>query len=217
MLLSSFVLLLLIPAIFQGEFSSLLNRLLFTLLLIASLYLVAYRRNDLLIGVVLALPVVVTNWAPVWFTDERSQLIAYSFFQALFLSYIITKIAQHLFRAVRIDAEIIYAAICLYLLMGMTWALAYIGLVYFDPGAINLKVDAAIVDRQSASAVMHELIYFSYVTQTTLGYGDLTPASGIARTLVMIQALAGQIYVAVIIARLVGLQISSPGADTLQE
>jgi len=57
------------------------------------------------------------------------------------------------------------------------------------------------------------LLYYSFVTMTTLGYGDITPASGIARMLASLQAFAGQLYIAVLVARLVGLQIAAQSGD----
>jgi hypothetical protein len=208
MLLASFALMLFVPGLFQGDFSSLISRFLFTLILLSSLYIVANRRKDLIVGVALALPAVVTNWAPDWFFDLKSQVLTYSFFQTVFLIYIVARISRYLVAARKVDAEIIYAAICLYLLLGVTWTMMYFGVVLIDPLAINLKVDTDFADRESMTVVLHELIYFSYVTQTTLGYGDLTPVTGIARALVIAQSLLGQIYIAVIIARLVGLQIA---------
>ena len=70
-----------------------------------------------------------------------------------------------------------------------------------------LSIDKVTV--VNAAEVMQELVYFSYVTQTTLGYGDISPVSGIARAIVISQSLFGQIYIAVIVARLVGLQVAT--------
>lgn len=115
--------------------------------------------------------------------------------------------------AKKVDSEMIYAALCLYLLIGLCFTLIYFGIILTDPDAIKLKVETELTSQQSVTALLHELIYFSYVTQTTLGYGDLTPVSGIARSFVIAQSLVGQIYVAVVIARLVGLQIASATQD----
>jgi uncharacterized membrane protein len=181
------------------------------------LYIVANRRQDLIVGGVLALPAAVTNWAPEWFFNLSSQMLTYSFFQTIFLVYIVARISRYLANAKKIDSEIIYAAICLYLLLGVTWTMLYFGTVLIDPAAINLKVDTVVTNRESTAVILHELVYFSYVTQTTLGYGDLTPATGIARALVIAQSLLGQIYIAVIIARLVGLQIADSMNESLVE
>ena len=113
--------------------------------------------------------------------------------------------------AVALEAGV--AAICLYMIIGLTWTFAYFCIVSLDPDSMRLSVDAAYTDRPSAAMLINELLYFSYVTQTTLGYGDLSPVAGIARAFAMVQALIGQIYIAVIVARLVGLEIVHSSTD----
>ena len=212
-LLASFVLLLFVPGLFYGENISLMSRMVGTLVLVASLYIVVNRSKDFIIGVALAVPTLLTDWLPVWFVSESAQLLAYCIFKSSFQIYISYHVFRYLVNARQVDSDIISAAICLYLLTGMTWALVYFGIVLLDPNAINLKVDSTLTDRDSVTHMLQELIYFSYVTQTTLGYGELTPASGVARAFVIAQSLFGQIYIAVVIARLVGLQIATATAD----
>ena len=208
-LLVSFILLLFIPDLFDAELSSFLSRILASFILVSSLYIVVFRRKDFVIGLLLAVPTVLSDWLPAWVVSERSQLLVFCAFKTAFLMYITFHIFRYLLNARKVDSEIIYAAICLYLLTGMTWALIYFGILLVDPGAINLMVDTRSTDSHSVTVLLQELVYFSYVTQTTLGYGELTPASDIARAFVIAQALFGQIYIAVIIARLVGLQIAT--------
>ena len=207
-LLLSFALMLFIPGIFQGSYGGYLSRGLFTLILLSSLYIVGHNRKDLTIGVLLAAPAMLMNWASTWFLDLKMQMLAYSLFQVVFLIYIVMKISGHLAAAKTVNAEIIYAAICLYLLLGIAWGMIYFGIVMVDPQAINLAVSTEVVDRESIALVLREVLYFSYVTQTTLGYGEITPASELARAFVIAQSLVGQIFIAVIVARLVGLQIA---------
>ena len=208
LLLGSLMFLLFAPGLFPGEIGALLSRALFTLTLIACLYLVSDKKKDLFIGIALAVPVLFTNWILIAFINQPVQAIIYGVCQLVFIAYIVARIFQFLIAARRVDAQMIYAALCLYLLFGLLWTLAYFVIALLDPGAINLVVDITNSDHHGTTQLLHELIYFSFVTQTTLGYGDLLPVSGIARAFVITQALVGQIYVAVVIARLVGLQIA---------
>ncbi|HIG40933.1 MAG: ion channel [bacterium] len=212
-LLISFVFLLFIPDLFDGEFSSFVSRILSSFILVSSLYIVVLRRKDFIIGLLLAVPTALSGWLPAVLVTEGSQLLVFSVFKTAFLAYISFHILRYLLNARQVDAEIIYAAVCLYLLMGMTWALIYFGIILVNPEAISLKVDTYATDSHSVAILLKELVYFSYVTQTTLGYGDLTPTSGLARAIVITQALFGQIYIAVIIARLVGLQIATAAIE----
>jgi len=81
------------------------------------------------------------------------------------------------------------------------WVFLYNITEILHPGSFSL---AAVLDAESKKA----LYFFSFVTLTTLGYGDITPVSGPARSLAMVEAIVGQMYIAVLIARLVGTHIS---------
>jgi len=212
-LLFCFVLLLFIPSLFTGYLGGLLPRALLTAILFSCLYLVANNRQDLTLGVILAVPAIVTNWLPVSLLGITNQMVLYASFEVVFLIYIIIKILKYLVMARRVNSEVINAAICLYLIIGLTWTFVYFGIVSIDPDSMRLSVDAAYTDRLSAAMLINELLYFSYVTQTTLGYGDLSPVTGIARACAMVQALIGQIYIAVIVARLFGLEIVHATTD----
>jgi hypothetical protein len=95
------------------------------------------------------------------------------------------------------------------MLMGLTWAMAYQLLEFFEPGSFNFPNDA-LPDNVSP---IQRILSFSFVTITTLGYGNITPASPKADALSSAEALVGQIYITVLVARLVALQIqNSPPA-----
>jgi hypothetical protein len=110
--------------------------------------------------------------------------------------------------------ETIFGAIAGYLLLGLIWALLYGLLELSTPGAIRLGEDLRFPGSGvvAADQLDAKLIYFSFVTLTTLGYGDVTPASAGAATLAMLQAVTGQLYIAVLIARLVAIA-STPSAS----
>jgi hypothetical protein len=95
------------------------------------------------------------------------------------------------------------------MLMGLTWASAYSGLAIAHPA--SFRFPTRLIDPQDGdpTALPHfdEFLYFSFVTLTTLGYGDIIPVSSGARNLSALEAVGGQIYLAVLVARLVGLQV----------
>lgn len=109
-------------------------------------------------------------------------------------------------RATSIDSEHIYAALSAYLLAGISLGVLYWGLEHVWPGSLNYA--GATLDSFSAA----DGIYFSFVTLATLGYGDFVPKSEIARGLTIIEAVAGQLYLAVMVARLVSLYVTRPPA-----
>lgn len=108
-------------------------------------------------------------------------------------------------RAGSVDTDKIYGALCVYLLIGYAWAFGYAILDQVQPGAFVIP-DGPMTAPDHVERVMR-MRYFSFVTLTTVGFGDITPRSAAARTLATLEAIMGQIYLAVLVARLVGLHI----------
>jgi Ion channel len=93
-----------------------------------------------------------------------------------------------------IDIQTVLGAVCVYVLLGMLWSFAYaaIGTIQSEP-----------FFAQQAHATVADYLYFSFVTQTTVGYGDFTAAGGLGRALAVLEALIGQLYLVTVIALLV--------------
>ncbi|HEY0504145.1 MAG TPA: potassium channel family protein [Lysobacter sp.] len=104
----------------------------------------------------------------------------------------------------RVDSERLCAALSAYLLLGVCWGVVYAAMVLIHPNA--LLVGGAPPERPLTLA---DSIYFSFVTLATLGYGDLTPTGPVTRGLAVFEAIVGQLYLAILVARLVGLQIAA--------
>lgn len=102
----------------------------------------------------------------------------------------------------RVDRNTIVGAICLYLLMGLIWALLYLFIAQAVPGAFNGIEQGLWYENFSA------LTYYSYVTLTTLGYGDISPVAPVARFLVYMEAIVGVFYMAVLVASLISIRLA---------
>ncbi len=101
-----------------------------------------------------------------------------------------------------VDTNRIVGAICIYLLMGLIWALMYLFIAQAIPGAFNGIEQLVWYDNFA------DVTYYSYVTLTTLGYGDISPVAPIARFLVYMEAVVGVFYMAILVASLIGVGIS---------
>ena len=117
--------------------------------------------------------------------------------------------------AKQIVFDMICGALCVFVLFGMCWANVYTLLERLAPGSFAIDfhryhVDAG-ADPLAAAGVF---TYYSFVTLTTVGYGDIVPASATARWLVWLEAVFGQFYMAVFVSRLIGLQASPAGHDS---
>jgi hypothetical protein len=129
----------------------------------------------------------------------------------LFLIAVTGALLYRVLRKGPVTSHRIQGAVAVYLMMGLIWAMAY-SLVYIvDPSSFDLG--GAVGGREDLSGIstngMSRLIYFSFVTMTTLGYGDIAPKSEIANNLAILQALVGQLYLVVIMARLVSLAVTT--------
>jgi voltage-gated potassium channel len=120
----------------------------------------------------------------------------------LFLCLCTALVLRQILTNTDVDLNRIAGAFCAYLMLGFIWSVAYMMLFAIDPGSFEglpqIGDDLRLMDFQ----------YFSFVTITTLGYGDVAPVSNVARALAAVEAVTGQIYLAVLVAALVGAYVA---------
>jgi len=127
----------------------------------------------------------------------------------LFLTVTVFALVSRLFTVKSVTFDIISAAICAYLLIGVAWAYAFAFVELRHPGSFS----AALFQRPTGNmapllASLHTFVYYSFVCLTTTGFGDILPVSEGARSLSVMEAVFGQLYMAILVARLVGLEIA---------
>lgn len=175
-----------------GAEPSLVSRLVSIGVFATALFAVAGNRTVLVLGTILLLPpLVLTVLAPggAW----AGSLVGQGFGLA-FLVLITGTFLRRIFSHETVTAATLSAAACVYLFIGIGWSYGYRILVGLDPTSM------AGLDGSG-----HDLFYFSFVTLTTLGFGDITPVSRAARAMVTVEALVGQLYLVITVARLVAL------------
>jgi hypothetical protein len=170
----------------------------FSVIFLCAIYAVSEEKSHFVIALILAIPAVLTYWFQYLMEAPGIRAVG-DVFSVFFYIFIITRTVSYLFRVKEVTFDLITGAVCGYFIMGMMWTNIYSALEYIMPGSFALPTEAT-------GAKMH-FFYYSFVTLTTLGYGDITPLSSAARSLAVLESVAGQIYLAVIIARLVGLSI----------
>ena len=135
---------------------------------------------------------------------------------ALFFAFVVAVILADVFSGSVVTIGTICGAICVYLMLALLWGIVFAGMQRANPDSFKIEyaVDArtrAIADTDGDVLVhpheFDELTYFSFVTLTTLGYGDIVPRTRMARMLAQLEAVTGQFYLAILVARLVALQI----------
>ena len=174
---------------------------------------VSEKRGLLVVFSVLAAFVIAGTWYAHWFPGY-SLAVAVHFLDALFLALVVGAILAHVFRSTRITRETIAGAICVYLLVGAMWAHVFSIVENLAPDSFaNNSIEAeAMPGPEPIRDQSDRFTYFSFVTLTTLGYGDITPLTRPAKNLAALEAIFGQLYLAVLIARLIGQQVQ-PGKE----
>jgi hypothetical protein len=187
---------------------------LITLVLVLGVFAVGRSRRTLVWAVVLVMPAVVGRWTNHFWPElapKEISLVA----GLVFLVFLIGQFLRFILRAPRVNAEVMYAGISVYLLLGLSWMFAYqlvarLGNPLHPAFAFNAGPAGQSMDGFTA-------YYFSFVTLTTVGYGDITPVSNGARALAALEAMTGTMYVAVLISRLVALYSTAPREDKTNE
>lgn len=144
-----------------------------------------------------------------FFTDHRGWVLIAFFNMFIFQAFIVFFMIRHVSRSRDVNGTIILNAVNGYVLIGFLGALlltmAEIAELYFwgiETPLINFA--------GSALPKFHDYLYFSFVTLTTLGYGDITPANALGKSIVILIATSGQLYLTVLVAMLVGKYLSRP-------
>jgi len=147
----------------------------------------------------MAIPALVLGWVP-YLAELPFLRILSRVFLAIFVSVTLVSLLTHMRKAKEVTGDLIMGAASTYFLVGLFWAFIFFFIESVSPGSFHLE--GAPADKES------QLIYYSFVTLTTIGYGDITPVSLIARSYSVLEAVTGQLYLTVLVAGLVGLYIS---------
>lgn len=122
---------------------------------------------------------------------------------AIFILIAIGSMSYSVFVTDKVDSDRIVGSICIYLLIGMFFAFVFTAIDLINPASFNFGTTG-----EPELQTFREYLYFSFTTLTTVGYGDMTPQMPLARLLTSFEAMIGPIYLAIMVARLVGMHIS---------
>ena len=178
-----------------------------TTLLMASVYAVVNHRWLFRLLLILVVPILISIWFVDPYDDSEILDLLTTLSTNAFLFSVLVAVFADVIRSKRVTADTIFGAIAVYLLFGVIVAMMFQFLNNISPGSVVASVGEAktIVERYDQFG---DILYFSFVTLTSVGYGDLTPIGPAARSLAMFEGVVGQLYLAVLIARLVGIHIA---------
>jgi len=196
------------PFVEDLKIGSIVESILFSLVFMSGVLAIGGRRATLIVAVILVCPVLFAKWVNhLW-----PNLVPQEFFFATGLAFsvfLIVQLLMFILRAKHVNSEVVCAGLSIYLMLGMSWMFAYLILARVNPDAFAFTV----VQPGKAGMDNFSGYYFSFITLTTVGYGDIVPISRVARMLATTEAMTGTLFVAVLISRLVALYSSQPPGE----
>ena len=205
LLLSLVFLLLVVPFAETLPFAEWLLRAGITAVLVSAAVATIRRRELLLAGLFVAAIATPLSWATL-FVEQPFLFLASCILESLFFAVMAVLIVMSVFRKHLASVHSIFGAISAYLLLGLAWAVLYWGLGNINEQSLMgdmLGAGGNNADSSDEIIQFSKCIYFSFVTMSTLGYGDITPKTPVAQTLTWMQSVVGQFYMAVLVAMMV--------------
>ncbi|MBF9014370.1 MULTISPECIES: ion channel [unclassified Oceanispirochaeta] len=172
---------------------------LYTVIALALVWAYRKERHRLTILLLLNFIMTVFRWIN-FFIESNIIYICILISAVLFFMALVQSLFRSLVSSHDVDADTLYGSVAIYLLMGNLWNSFYSIILYFDPQAFY-----------TAHGDL-DLLYFSFVTLVSLGYGDIVPVSELARLAATSEGIVGTLYVAIVISRVVGLYVSEKGS-----
>ncbi len=202
-----FLCLLLLAVLYPIVHSPVVGDLMMALILLAVIYSVSRHRPKLFALCVLATPLAASLVMHNVSTFDQVFLPTLIGGMAIaFLLFTLVVVLMDVLSKGEVTTDRLFGAMCVYLLLGVLWGFIYAILLRFDPSAFK-GLDFENLDE--SEPLIPILVYFSFVTISTLGYGDITPATTVAGTLAWLESVTGQLYIAILVGRLVGLHLAA--------
>lgn len=151
--------------------------------------------------IAVALALIAILWISI-FAEFRILTIIVRIVQFLFFFFLVTRLVLQIANTATVSGKVIMDSITGYLLMGLAFSTLVILVSFISPGSYNFH--SLTLDDTKQLTPVSDFIYYTFITYTTTGYGDFLPLTRISKSLAMLIGVTGQLYVAIIIAMLVG-------------
>ena len=150
----------------------------------------------------------------IWTTHAVAFMPVGRILVAVFLGFVTCAILAHVMTREKVTYDIIIGGACTYILLGVFFAQIYAALEILAPGSLleQGRALSSVGAADLARGHIVEVMYYSFITLTTLGYGDIIPGTPLVRAVSTVEALLGQLYPAILIAHLVGLRVAGAQA-----
>jgi hypothetical protein len=175
-----------------------------TAIILSMLYTITSKKRVFYFGWSLAIIMLLSLWLKYFVSHDVFAMV--SMLVGVFFTLLVTsQTLQFIMKSKMVTREVVYAAMLVYFLLAQLWAMVYTLLDRIDPASFSLPGG-------QGDFLLFE--YYSFVTLTTLGYGDITPLTKIAKAFSVLEAVVGQLYLVVVVAWFVGMLVARKSEST---
>lgn len=206
-----------LPFISESRGSKIIGTVFLSLILFFGVLAAGTSRKLSLQSCILGLLALIVGWLDVSNLSISTVFFTKALFMIFFVDIAIILLVR-IMKVKKVTADNIYGAACVYILIGLSWSFVYGLIEFLNPGSFSIP---DLPEKAQALALQHDklfdFIYFSFVTITTLGYGDIVPVAKIAKMLSVLESLIGQLFIALLVARLVGLYTAQQHMESIKK
>ncbi|MDG4553079.1 MAG: potassium channel family protein [Candidatus Competibacter sp.] len=196
------------PFVETLPYGGLIESILMTLVMLSAVLATGGKRWTLAVALALVTPALAGKWLN-HFAPHLVPAPVFLVTTAAFFTFVAGRLIRFILRAPQVDANVLCAGLAGYLMLGLLWVPAYMLTAHLTPDAFAFATRAP----EGSAMQGFNAFYFSLITLCTVGYGDVTPVSKVARMLVVMETIAGLFYMAVLISRLVAVYSTQNSPD----
>lgn len=177
-------------------------KVLLTAVLLSAIFNAKHTKTVKFLAIFLAIPVMIFSWINIYIEIEWLFFIKAS----LTISFMVictSSIVYDVLLRARVTLETLRGVICAYFLVAFAFAYVYYMIEFLHPGAMFIANKSITI--YDYINFLSEMLYFSFITLLTIGYGDVVPVYDVAQTAAVIEGIVGQFYIAILVARLVSV------------
>jgi Ion channel len=200
LLVSLLVLIILLPLLENSILGSIVLLVLFAFILLFGVYAISYDIRNIAISLMLAVPTFIVVWTET-FQSSQPLLIARYILSMLTILFILITILWKILSVEKVSIDEIYGAVCVYILIALVFSQVYSLLYVLSPNSFYFTY---------GDFSFSSILYFSFVALSSVGFGDIVAITPLARAVVTLELIAGVLFIAVLIARLIGAMAKRP-------
>ena len=216
-LLTWFLIFFLVGPLFPGFFGTMAIQISFSIMLLVTVFTLSNSKKAMIIGAVLALVSSSANSYNLYLDNFWTEFLALTT-SLTFVTFTTVCLFRNVFLVKNVEVNLIFGAICIYVLLAIFWGLFYGLIDLLAPGSfqnIVSNADTSNLTKEVMALRFHAFLYYSFVTQTTLGYGDITPMTPLAKNYAAIQATMGVFYLAILVGGLISMLINRDRVESI--